>query len=91
MNPENKGWAIGNTPELACAHNSHAIPQARKKTDKNAGVSTGRFTGTFDHKPYLHFNGVNSSCAGTILATSLMHGLTSCMTGGQNKEGCFTE
>lgn len=45
MNPENKGWAIGNTPELACAHNSHAIPQARKKTDKNAGVSTGRFTG----------------------------------------------
>lgn len=45
MNPENKGWAIGNTPELACAHNSHAIPQARKKTDKNAGVPTGRFTG----------------------------------------------
>lgn len=45
MNPENKGWAIGNTPELACAHNSHAIPQARKKTDKNAGLSTGRFTG----------------------------------------------
>lgn len=45
MNPENKGWAIGNTPELACAHNSHAIPQARKKTEKNAGVSTGRFTG----------------------------------------------
>lgn len=45
MNPENKGWAIGNTPELACAHNSHAIPQARKKTDKSAGVSTGRFTG----------------------------------------------
>lgn len=45
MNPENKGWAIGNTPELACAHNSHAIPQARKKADKNAGVSTGRFTG----------------------------------------------
>lgn len=47
MNPENKGWAIGNTPELACAHNSHAIPQARKKTDKNAGVSTGRFTGMY--------------------------------------------
>ncbi|KAM3965152.1 ubiquitin carboxyl-terminal hydrolase calypso [Aphomia sociella] len=49
MNPENKGWAIGNTPELACAHNSHAIPQARKKTDKNAGVSTGRFTGEAYH------------------------------------------
>ncbi|GBP23249.1 Ubiquitin carboxyl-terminal hydrolase calypso [Eumeta japonica] len=49
MNPENKGWAIGNTPELACAHNSHAIPQARKKTDKNAGVPTGRFTGEAYH------------------------------------------
>ncbi|XP_022113885.2 ubiquitin carboxyl-terminal hydrolase calypso isoform X2 [Pieris rapae] len=49
MNPENKGWAIGNTPELACAHNSHAIPLARKKTDKNAGVSTGRFTGEAYH------------------------------------------
>ncbi|XP_013164736.1 PREDICTED: ubiquitin carboxyl-terminal hydrolase calypso isoform X2 [Papilio xuthus] len=49
MNPENKGWAIGNTPELACAHNSHAIPQARKKADKNAGVSTGRFTGEAYH------------------------------------------
>ncbi|KOB70360.1 Ubiquitin carboxyl-terminal hydrolase, partial [Operophtera brumata] len=59
MNPENKGWAIGNTPELACAHNSHAIPQARKKTDKNAGVSTGRFVPINGHlfeldglKPY---------------------------------------
>ncbi|XP_063363966.1 ubiquitin carboxyl-terminal hydrolase calypso [Cydia amplana] len=49
MNPENKGWAIGNTPELACAHNSHAIPQARKKTDKNAVVPTGRFTGEAYH------------------------------------------
>ncbi|XP_041979402.1 ubiquitin carboxyl-terminal hydrolase calypso [Aricia agestis] len=49
MNPENKGWAIGNTPELACAHNSHAIPQARKKTDKNIGLSTGRFTGEAYH------------------------------------------
>lgn len=47
MNPENKGWAIGNTPELACAHNSHAIPQARKKTDKNVGLATGRFTGMY--------------------------------------------
>lgn len=56
MNPENKGWAIGNTPELACAHNSHAIPQARKKTDKNAGVSTGRFTGLylFNFYNYIH-------------------------------------
>lgn len=34
MSPENKGWAIGNTPELACAHNSHAIPQAKRRLDK---------------------------------------------------------
>ncbi|CAG0882309.1 unnamed protein product [Darwinula stevensoni] len=30
MSPENKGWAIGNTPELAHAHNAHASPQARR-------------------------------------------------------------
>lgn len=45
MSPENKGWAIGNTPELAKAHNSHAMPQAKRRLDKSSGVSTGRFTG----------------------------------------------
>lgn len=49
MSPENKGWAIGNTPELACAHNSHAMPQAKRKLDKGSGVSTGRFTGEAFH------------------------------------------
>ncbi|XP_053661194.1 ubiquitin carboxyl-terminal hydrolase calypso isoform X2 [Anopheles marshallii] len=49
MSPENKGWAIGNTPELACAHNSHAMPQARRRMDRNSGVSTGRFTGEAFH------------------------------------------
>nr|NVI70513.1 calypso [Cucujiformia] len=44
MSPENKGWAIGNTPELACAHNSHAMPQAKRRLDKGSSVSTGRFT-----------------------------------------------
>ncbi|KAL1501060.1 hypothetical protein ABEB36_006459 [Hypothenemus hampei] len=45
MSPENKGWAIGNTPELACAHNSHAMPQAKRRLEKSSGgVSTGRFT-----------------------------------------------
>ena len=29
MDPENKGLAIGNCPELARAHNSHAVPAAR--------------------------------------------------------------
>ncbi|KAK7063225.1 Ubiquitin carboxyl-terminal hydrolase bap1 [Halocaridina rubra] len=40
MDPENKGWAIGNTPELANAHNSHAAPQARRRPDKTPGVPT---------------------------------------------------
>lgn len=40
MTPENKGYAIGNTPELAFAHNSHAMPQARRRLDKNSGATT---------------------------------------------------
>ncbi len=40
MTPENKGYAIGNTPELAFAHNSHAMPQARRRLDRNAGSSS---------------------------------------------------
>ena len=42
MTPENKGYAIGNTPELAFAHNSHAMPQARRRLDKNSGASSSR-------------------------------------------------
>lgn len=40
MTPENKGYAIGNTPELAFAHNSHAMPQARRRHERIAGVTT---------------------------------------------------
>lgn len=58
MCPENKGWAIGNTPELACAHNSHAMPQAKRRLDKSSGVSTGRFTGeAFHFVSYVPING----------------------------------
>lgn len=58
MCPENKGWAIGNTPELACAHNSHAMPQARRRMDRNSGVSTGRFTGeAFHFVSFVPING----------------------------------
>lgn len=49
MSPENKGWAIGNTPELAFAHNSHAMSQAKRRLDKSSGISTGRFTGEAFH------------------------------------------
>lgn len=41
MAPENKGYAIGNTPELAFAHNSHAMPQARRRIEKTPGSSSG--------------------------------------------------
>lgn len=58
MSPENKGWAIGNTPELACAHNSHAMPQAKRRLDKGSGVSTGRFTGeAFHFVSFVPING----------------------------------
>lgn len=60
MGPENKGLAIGNTPELAAAHNSHAIPQARRRRlDKGSGgVSTGRFTGeAFHFVSFVPING----------------------------------
>ncbi|XP_017773739.1 PREDICTED: ubiquitin carboxyl-terminal hydrolase calypso isoform X2 [Nicrophorus vespilloides] len=58
MCPENKGWAIGNTPELACAHNSHAMPQAKRRLDKGSGVSTGRFTGeAFHFVSFVPING----------------------------------
>lgn len=60
MSPENKGWAIGNTPELACAHNSHAMPQARRLLERNAssGISTGRFTGeAFHFVSFVPING----------------------------------
>lgn len=58
MCPENKGWAIGNTPELACAHNSHAMPQARRRLDKSSGVTTGRFTGeAFHFVSFVPING----------------------------------
>ncbi|CAG7821720.1 unnamed protein product [Allacma fusca] len=61
MNPENKGWAIGNTPELAKAHNSHATPAAAKprpSENKTPGFPTGRFTGeAFHFVSYVPING----------------------------------
>uniref|UniRef100_A0A1B6CEQ9 Ubiquitin carboxyl-terminal hydrolase n=1 Tax=Clastoptera arizonana TaxID=38151 RepID=A0A1B6CEQ9_9HEMI len=58
MCPENKGWAIGNTPELARAHNSHAMPQAKRRLDKTTGITTGRYTGEAYHfVSYVPING----------------------------------
>lgn len=55
-----KGWAIGNTPELARAHNAHATTQAAKPKNENKlpTISTGRFTGeTFHFVSYVPING----------------------------------
>lgn len=60
MSPELKGLAIGNTPELAASHNSHAIPQARRRRLEkvSGGVSTGRFTGeAFHFVSFVPING----------------------------------
>jgi len=43
MNPENKGWAIGNTPELARAHNLHATPIS-PNIHKTPGATIGKST-----------------------------------------------
>lgn len=39
MSPENKGYAIGNSPELARAHNSHAAPQHDISSDNKFSSS----------------------------------------------------
>jgi len=58
MNPENKGWAIGNTPELARAHNSRAIPRSSPRIHKTRGVKTTQFTGEAYHFiSYVPING----------------------------------
>lgn len=57
MCPENKGLAIGNTPELACAHNSHAMTQAKRRQDKNCS-GIGRFIGeAFHFVSFVPING----------------------------------
>ncbi len=64
MSPENKGLAIGNCPELARAHNAHAVPLARKRKEKaNAGMnvlptSGSRYAGdTFHFVSYVPIEG----------------------------------
>lgn len=57
MSPENKGYAIGNTPELARAHNSHAKPEPRHLHEKSHGVSTGRTMEAFHFVSYVPIKG----------------------------------
>lgn len=57
MDPENKGWAIGNTPEVAWAHNSHAKRLYVKSDIKNKKTTTKFTTGDAYH--YVSFLPIN--------------------------------
>ena len=62
MSPDNKGLAIGNCPQLAFAHNSHAAPRARRRTERSAasaGLTGSRFSSgeTFHFVSYVPING----------------------------------
>ncbi|CAN7995745.1 unnamed protein product, partial [Ixodes hexagonus] len=55
MDPENKGHAIGNTPELARAHNTHAKPEPPQ--EKGHGVAPGRTLEAFHFVSYVPIDG----------------------------------
>ena len=54
MAPDIKGLAIGNCPQLAFAHNSHAAPRARRRTERS-GASTGLTGARFSSGETFHF------------------------------------
>uniref|UniRef100_A0A1A7YB47 Ubiquitin carboxyl-terminal hydrolase n=1 Tax=Iconisemion striatum TaxID=60296 RepID=A0A1A7YB47_9TELE len=53
FNPESKGYAIGNAPELARAHNSHARPEPRHLPEKQNGISAVRTMEAFHFVSYV--------------------------------------
>ncbi|XP_033823052.1 ubiquitin carboxyl-terminal hydrolase BAP1 isoform X2 [Periophthalmus magnuspinnatus] len=53
FSPESKGYAIGNAPELARAHNSHARPEPRHLPEKQNGISTVRTMEAFHFVSYV--------------------------------------
>ncbi|XP_042195593.1 ubiquitin carboxyl-terminal hydrolase BAP1 isoform X2 [Callorhinchus milii] len=57
FSPESKGYAIGNAPELAKAHNSHARPEPRHLPEKQNGISTVRTMEAFHFVSYVPING----------------------------------
>ncbi|KAG1698543.1 Ubiquitin carboxyl-terminal hydrolase BAP1 [Nymphon striatum] len=58
MSPENKGFAIGNSPQLARAHNSHAKPEPQHLHEKSHGLSTsGRKMDAFHFVSYVPIKG----------------------------------
>ncbi|XP_078466551.1 ubiquitin carboxyl-terminal hydrolase BAP1 isoform X3 [Lampetra planeri] len=55
--PESKGYAIGNAPALAKAHNSHARPEPRHLPEKQNGLSAVRTMEAFHFVSYVPING----------------------------------
>ncbi|KAM9361704.1 ubiquitin carboxyl-terminal hydrolase BAP1 isoform 1-T1 [Symphorus nematophorus] len=53
FSPESKGYAIGNAPELARAHNSHARPEPRHLPEKQNGISAVRTMEAFHFVSYV--------------------------------------
>ncbi|XP_033107382.1 ubiquitin carboxyl-terminal hydrolase BAP1-like [Anneissia japonica] len=53
FSPENKGYAIGNMPDLAKIHNRHANPEPRHLPEKQTGMSAVRTKETFHFVSYL--------------------------------------
>ncbi|WAR24971.1 BAP1-like protein [Mya arenaria] len=56
MNPENKGYAIGNIPELARAHNNHARRESCQLPEKQQGM-TVRTMEAFHFVSYVPIHG----------------------------------
>ncbi|XP_063282707.1 ubiquitin carboxyl-terminal hydrolase BAP1 isoform X1 [Pelobates fuscus] len=57
FSPESKGYAIGNAPELARAHNSHARPEPRHLPEKQNGISAVRTMEAFHFVSYVPIKG----------------------------------
>eukprot|EP00116_Pleurobrachia_bachei_P006192 sb/3466454/ len=61
MDPESKGYVIGNLPKLAHIHNSYAKPERHKlpeKPNKGDGITCGRTAmETFHYVSYVPING----------------------------------
>lgn len=53
MNPEDKGHAIGNMPELSEAHNSHARIEPRHLSEKQQGIATTKTMEAFHFVSYV--------------------------------------
>nr|XP_058963055.1 ubiquitin carboxyl-terminal hydrolase BAP1-like [Pocillopora verrucosa] len=57
FDPENKGYVIGNLPELAMAHNKFARPEPKLLPEKTNAVSTGRAMEAFHFVSYVPIKG----------------------------------